>query len=278
MSIERFLLIILFIYVVYLHCKINKNKNIENFAVTDDIRAAVKEIYNTDLQAIRNLDKLADDIQKGGLKVNGDLVVTGNIRSNGEIKTFDSNNSEKASLNSVNSNTNSNSSSISSLSSTISTINTSLLSSINSINSYMPVTISFISNGSNYNHHVWEFLSESEIYLTWDNSWGPRSKIINRARSLGYALPEARVRRAAFGWDWRSSDWNCFIISVPKGKACRFFAWNKNIGENDKLYQEGLHYVNRINFSFHGVWAGLDSIKYDLIPQNYDMSDTERYL
>jgi len=85
MIIERFLLIILFIYVIYLHCKISKNKNIENFAVTDDIRAAVKEIYNTDLQAIRNLDKLAQDIQSGGYTVNGNLNVTGKLKVDSDI-------------------------------------------------------------------------------------------------------------------------------------------------------------------------------------------------
>jgi len=264
MTIEKFLLIILFIYVIYLHSKINKNKNIEKFAVTDDIKAAIKEIYNTDMDAIRTLAKMADDIQKNGLKVSGDLVVsgnitsTGNIKTNGEIITLDTNNNQKASLNSVNSNTNSNSSSISTLSSTISTNNSTLVGYIDSINTCMPVTISFISTGSNYNHHVWEFLSESEVYLAWDSSWATRTKIVNRARSLGYSLPEARVRKAAFGWDSRPLDWNCFIVSVPKGKACRFLAWDKNRDANDVLYTEGLHYVDRINFSFHGVWEGFE--------------------
>ena len=70
---------------------------------------------------------MADDIQKNGLQVIGNLIVTGTIKStgtiqsNGEIKTLDTNNNEKASLNTVNSNTNSNSSSISSLSSSTST-------------------------------------------------------------------------------------------------------------------------------------------------------------
>ncbi len=97
MIIERFLLIILFIYVIYLHCKINKNKNIENFALsTDDrnevttlirneIRPVIKEIYNTDMSAIRNLDKLADDISKGGYTINGNLNVTGKLKVDSDI-------------------------------------------------------------------------------------------------------------------------------------------------------------------------------------------------
>ena len=85
MSIEKFLLIILFIYVVYLHSKINKNKNIEKFAVTDDIKSAVKEIYNTDMEAIRTLAKMAEDLRAGGVKIPGNLIVTGTITSTGDI-------------------------------------------------------------------------------------------------------------------------------------------------------------------------------------------------
>ena len=87
------MLIILFIYVIYLHSKINKNKNIEKFALsTDDknevlnlIRPTIKEIYNTDLQAIRNLDKLAQDIQSGGYTIKGDLNVTGKLKVDSDI-------------------------------------------------------------------------------------------------------------------------------------------------------------------------------------------------
>ena len=131
MNIRDIILIITIIYVFYLHSKINNIKKIENFALsTDDkneVRTLIKEIYNTDMDAIRTLAKMADDIQKTGLQVNGNLIVTGTIKStgaitsNGEIKTLDTNNNEKASLNTVNSNTNSNSSSINSLSSSTST-------------------------------------------------------------------------------------------------------------------------------------------------------------
>ena len=89
MIVEKFLLIILFIYVIYLHSKINKNKNIEKFALSIDdkneVRTLIKEIYNTDMDAVRTLAKMADDIQKGGLKVNGNLIVSGTITSTGDI-------------------------------------------------------------------------------------------------------------------------------------------------------------------------------------------------
>ena len=51
MNIQKILLIIIIIYLVILHCR--KSKNIEKFAVTDDIRGVVKEIYNTDMEAVR---------------------------------------------------------------------------------------------------------------------------------------------------------------------------------------------------------------------------------
>jgi hypothetical protein len=85
MNIDRILLIIIIIYLILSHFK--KNKNIEKFALsTDDknevmnlIKPALKEIYNTDMQSIRDLDKLAKDIQSGGYTVNGNLKVTGTL-------------------------------------------------------------------------------------------------------------------------------------------------------------------------------------------------------
>jgi ABC-type cobalt transport system substrate-binding protein len=79
MNIRDILLIIIIIYLILSHSK--KNKNIENFALSVDdknevitlikneIRPALKEIYNTDMSAVRNLDKLAQDIQSGGYSI-----------------------------------------------------------------------------------------------------------------------------------------------------------------------------------------------------------------
>ena len=86
MNIKDILLIITIIYVFYLHSKINKINNIENFAVIDDIRTVIKEIYNTDMEAVRQLAKMAEDLTKGGYKVIGDLTVTGNIKTNGKLE------------------------------------------------------------------------------------------------------------------------------------------------------------------------------------------------
>ena len=67
MNMKDILLIIIFIYVIYLHSKINTINNIETFAVTDDIIAAVKQVYNTDMEAVRQLAIMSDKIQKEGL-------------------------------------------------------------------------------------------------------------------------------------------------------------------------------------------------------------------
>jgi hypothetical protein len=145
MNIEKILLIIIIIYLIISHSKKN---NKEHFAVTDDIRAAIKEIYNTDMEAIRKLDKIADDLTKGALTIPGNLSIpgnltiggsintTGSIVSKGEIKTLNTDNTDKASLNTVNTNTNSNSTSISSLSSSLSSVNTSISTLSNNIKEF----------------------------------------------------------------------------------------------------------------------------------------------
>ena len=76
MNMEKILLIIIIIYLVILHCK----KNREDFAVTDDIRAAIKDIYNTDMDAIRQLANMAAKLNTpSGLTIDGNLTVTGTI-------------------------------------------------------------------------------------------------------------------------------------------------------------------------------------------------------
>jgi hypothetical protein len=85
--------ILLIIFIIYFIISYNKNKNIEKFALSDTdkneminlIRPAIKEIYNTDMSAVRNLDKMAQDLTTGALKVPGNLTVEGNINSTGTI-------------------------------------------------------------------------------------------------------------------------------------------------------------------------------------------------
>ena len=87
MNIKNILLIIIIIYLVISHSKIYKKNNIEKFAVTDDIRAVVKEIYNTDMEAVRQLAAMATKLNAGGLEIPGNLIVTGSITNSGNIST-----------------------------------------------------------------------------------------------------------------------------------------------------------------------------------------------
>ena len=86
MNIKDILLIVIIIYLIITHCKRN---NREHFAVTDDIRAAVKEIYNTDMEAIRQLAVMAQELTAGGMKIPGNLTVSGTINGtlNGNAST-----------------------------------------------------------------------------------------------------------------------------------------------------------------------------------------------
>ena len=82
MNIKKVLLIIIIIYLVFLHSK--KNKNIENFAFSDtdknEIKSIIKEIYNTDMDAIRTLSDFSKKISDGNnLNIPGNLTVTGTI-------------------------------------------------------------------------------------------------------------------------------------------------------------------------------------------------------
>jgi hypothetical protein len=146
MNIEKILLIGIIIYLIISHSK----KNRENFALSDTdktevlnlIKTAVKEVYNTDMEAVRQLAVMANKLNAGGLEIPGNLTVTGtiistgSIVSKGEIKTLNTDNTDKASLNTVNTNTNSNSSSISSLSSSLSSANTSISTLSNNIKEF----------------------------------------------------------------------------------------------------------------------------------------------
>jgi hypothetical protein len=53
-------------------------KETEPFAVQDDVKAAINEVYQADVDAIRNLSAVAKKLQ-GGLTAAGELSVTGNL-------------------------------------------------------------------------------------------------------------------------------------------------------------------------------------------------------
>lgn len=66
-----FINIMLIFYILY-------NKNIEKFAVADDVKAEINKIYQADVDAIRNLSAVASALQSGGLTVPGRLNLPNN--------------------------------------------------------------------------------------------------------------------------------------------------------------------------------------------------------
>jgi len=193
MNIRDIILIIIIIYVFYLHSKINKNNNIEKFALsTDDkneVRALIKEIYNTDMDAIRTLAKMADDIQKTGLQVNGNLIVTGSISSTGSLtctgtinsdkdiisksdfKIIDKDNISKATLTGVKSTSDTNSTSISTINTSLTNISTSLSNKLDN-NTTVNIEIQSSNNRTFYSHNTGKRLAirnYDNLLMTWHN-------------------------------------------------------------------------------------------------------------
>lgn len=57
--------------------------------VSPDIKDAIKQIYNADVEAIRNLSNVATQLQAGGLVIPGDLSIKGKLTVNGTTTTND---------------------------------------------------------------------------------------------------------------------------------------------------------------------------------------------
>jgi len=62
-------------FVGYYMCKSQSHDSFEGFAAIDDARQAVRELYNADVDAIRNLSTVATKLQAGGLTHPGTLTV-----------------------------------------------------------------------------------------------------------------------------------------------------------------------------------------------------------
>lgn len=57
--------------------------------VSPDIKDAIKQIYNADVEAIRNLSNVATQLQAGGLVIPGDLSIKGKLTVSGTTTTND---------------------------------------------------------------------------------------------------------------------------------------------------------------------------------------------
>ena len=71
-------LIIAVIYLLYKN--ICNSSKIEKMTNTNDIKQKINEIYQVDVEAIRNLSLIAEKLQKDGLILPGDITIKGNIR------------------------------------------------------------------------------------------------------------------------------------------------------------------------------------------------------
>jgi len=94
-NIDLIFLFVIAAFIGYYMCK-KERSNFEGFAAIDDARQAVREVYNADIDAIRNLSSVATKLQAGGLTVPGnltirdalnvnDITVTKNVQVNGGI-------------------------------------------------------------------------------------------------------------------------------------------------------------------------------------------------
>ncbi len=60
-------------------------EHMADVSLDTNIKEAIKQVYNADVEAIRNLSEVASKLQAGGLTIPGNLTVTGNILSKGNM-------------------------------------------------------------------------------------------------------------------------------------------------------------------------------------------------
>ena len=181
MNIERFLLIIIFIYVIYLHSIINKN--IENFALsTDDknevinlIKPAIKEIYNTDMESVRQLAAMSKQLLEGGVKIPGNLIVTGTITSTGDIS------SASYSLSGLNTSIGTTNTALTATNTSLTATNTALTTANTKISSLETITAKFSGyefkpvcmrrTNSAYYRTWWDYDKECDVNGNINSGW-----------------------------------------------------------------------------------------------------------
>jgi hypothetical protein len=86
----KIILLILFVAIIYLY---SQNKSIkESMANTDEdldekIKSHVNKIYIADIKSIRNLANISTELQKGSLKIPGNLIIEGELTVNKNLTT-----------------------------------------------------------------------------------------------------------------------------------------------------------------------------------------------
>jgi len=76
----KILTIINIILILYICTCMNKNvEKMSDVNISSDIINAVNQIYDADVESIRNLGEIAKQLQDGGLEINGNVTITGNL-------------------------------------------------------------------------------------------------------------------------------------------------------------------------------------------------------
>jgi uncharacterized protein (UPF0333 family) len=74
---DLIILVILMFIVNFFYDTIKKYFNVkEGFDATSDMKAVINQVYNADIEAIRNLSSIASQLQAGGLTVPGNLIAS----------------------------------------------------------------------------------------------------------------------------------------------------------------------------------------------------------
>ncbi len=82
------LVLILILFVLSFHQYWSKStEHMADVSLDTNIKEAIKQVYNADVEAIRNLSEVATKLQAGGLTIPGNLTVTGDINSQGNLTT-----------------------------------------------------------------------------------------------------------------------------------------------------------------------------------------------
>jgi hypothetical protein len=74
-----FLFMLIFIILALIYYKLPDNSK-ENFDATSDMKAVINQVYNADIEAIRNLSSISSQLIAGGLTVPGKLSITGQLK------------------------------------------------------------------------------------------------------------------------------------------------------------------------------------------------------
>ncbi len=77
------------LFILAFHQYWSKQTNESMTDVSPDIKDAIKQIYNADVEAIRNLSNVATQLQAGGLVIPGDLAIKGKLTVSGTTTTND---------------------------------------------------------------------------------------------------------------------------------------------------------------------------------------------